>query len=280
MNRQPSPALLLILVVSVAVCSAPLRAEQDPGFGGPAVRDLVVPEFADREVSALIATLDSALLGQQPPPTPEEASYTLWRFVGRLQTGRLTPSQEAAVLDHFHDLGRAHADFRIPLERSGFMVRSLTVGKTAPDAVGQDLHGATFRLREYRGKVVVLSFSAEWCGICRSQYPYYRLMQDLYANWPFAILGVEAGERESIGRLKAQHGLNYRSWWDAPGAEGSEGPLASEWNVLGWPTTYVLDASGVVRFVNLRDEDLLRAVRQLLTDQVDRPQPAAPRQRH
>jgi len=34
--------------------------------------------------------------------------------------------------------------------------------------------------------------------------------------------------------------------------------------VMGWPTTYVLDESGVIRFVNLRKEDLLKAVRQLV----------------
>jgi hypothetical protein len=104
-------------------------------------------------------------------------------------------------------------------------------------------------------------------------------MQDLYANWPFAILGVEASTREAAGSLKAQHGLTYRSWLDEPGVEHGRGPIASAWDVRGWPTTYVLDARGVVRFVNLRDEDLLKGVRQLLAEHVDAASDAAARSR-
>jgi hypothetical protein len=37
--------------------------------------------------------------------------------------------------------------------------------------------------------------------------------------------------------------------------------------VAGWPTTYLLDETGVIRFINLKQEDLLKGVRQLLTDQ-------------
>jgi thiol-disulfide isomerase/thioredoxin len=99
--------------------------------------------------------------------------------VTRLQTGRLTPSQEASVLGHFRTLGRANAVYRNPIERASFMARALTVGRTAPDAAGQDLQANAFRLSECRGKLVVLAFSAEWCAICRTQYPYYRFMQEL-----------------------------------------------------------------------------------------------------
>jgi hypothetical protein len=36
--------------------------------------------------------------------------------------------------------------------------------------------------------------------------------------------------------------------------------------VTGWPTVYVIDPAGVIRFVDLRQEDLLKGVRQLLTE--------------
>ena len=127
-----------------------------------------MPEFADREVDELTAALDSALVGRQPSLSPDEAAYTLWAFVRRLQAGRLTPSQEASVLEHLLELGRASADYRNPAEQASFMVRALTIGKTAPEAAGQDLHGSDFRLSDYRGKVVVLTFSADWCAICRT----------------------------------------------------------------------------------------------------------------
>jgi hypothetical protein len=40
--------------------------------------------------------------------------------------------------------------------------------------------------------------------------------------------------------------------------------------VVGWPASYVIDGDGIIRFVDLRDEDLLKAVRQLTDAQLDR----------
>jgi thiol-disulfide isomerase/thioredoxin len=124
-------------------------------------------------------------------------------------------------------------------------------------------------LSDYRGKVVVLRFSAEWCGICRTLNPYERLMQELYANWPFAILSVETGSsQQAMKKLKTDAGLTYRSWWDALPEGGGSGPIATAWNVGGYPSIYVLDGDGVIRFVDLRYEDLLKAVRQLVNEDI------------
>ncbi|MGZ3415855.1 MAG: hypothetical protein ACXVAT_18715 [Isosphaeraceae bacterium] len=40
----------------------------------------------------------------------------------------------------------------------------------------------------------------------------------------------------------------WRSWWDG-GKTG--GPIASRWDVHGWPTIIVLDETGVIRFKHL-----------------------------
>ncbi len=55
-----------------------------------------------------------------------------------------------------------------------FAVRHLSVGKLAPEVVGRDHEGKLFALAEYRGKVVVLTFSGNWCGPCAGMYPQER----------------------------------------------------------------------------------------------------------
>ena len=44
-----------------------------------------------------------------------------------------------------------------------FDLRQLSIGKEAPQIVGQDVDGRTLTLSDYRGKVVVLTFSGDWC---------------------------------------------------------------------------------------------------------------------
>jgi hypothetical protein len=47
-------------------------------------------------------------------------------------------------------------------------------------------------------------------------------------------------------RAVAHENMTWPSFWN--GKAGSDGPIASAWNVSGWPTVYVLDANGVIRF--------------------------------
>jgi hypothetical protein len=43
-----------------------------------------------------------------------------------------------------------------------FEIRFLSVGKTVPEIEAEDLGGKTFKLSDYRGKVVLLDFWGHW----------------------------------------------------------------------------------------------------------------------
>ena len=265
----------MALGLSVA---APVSAQQLPfGFGPRPEYDLVVPYFTDAELTRLVSTLDALLsVRREPTAWTADAAYTLWEFGRHLQSARLTAAQEARVLRHLDSLAKVHPEIPEVVDKARYMVTSLTIGKTAPDIAGGDLDGLPFKLSDYRGKVVLLLFSGEWCGICRSQYPYERLLQELYRGWPFAIVSVESGtDAAAAKRANSEQGLAFRSWWN--GEARADNTIASSWNVVGWPAAYLIDAQGVIRFVDLRDENLLKGVRQLLLEQQTSATPRAPR---
>ncbi len=268
MNVRQLPGALLVVPVLLQFSSS-LAAQQTVGFKPMATHELAVPAFTDSQVGALMGTLD-ALLSAEPRQTAwtEDSDLTLWNFMERVQAGQLTPDQEARVSDHFTALEHARPAAATALERQRYVLTSLTVGKTAPDIVGTDLNGTEFSLSDYRGKVVVLTFSGDWCGACRAEYPYQRLLLDLYRDRPLALLSVNSDATpEQAKASKTQQGLPYRSWWDGgSGSRNTRGSIATAWGVGGWPTVYVIDENGVIRFVNLRQEDLLRGVRQLMTE--------------
>jgi len=166
------------------------------------------------------------------------------------------------------EVGRADAAAAVaPVKR---VVTTFMVGKTAPDIVGTDLDGKPLRLSEFRGRVVVLTFSAEWCAICRAQAPYEQFLMERYADWPLVMLVVQAGtSRDAAKQSHLANPVAHRVFWDPPKGE-TGGPIATAWNVRGWPAGYVLDGDGVIQFVDLREEDLLKAVRQLVDTQAER----------
>jgi peroxiredoxin len=249
----------------VRVAAEPAQSTAAP-FGKAPSFDVVVPAFSEADVSRFTATLDS-LLSTRPATASSIDDAAIWDVARGLQTGRLSAAQEARVHGALTAAAGRSPSSAALASRIWNMVDTLTVGKTAPDIRGRDLDGTEFRLSDYRGKVVALIFSGEWCGICRTQYPYERLLLELYKNWPFAILGVDSDvDRDATRKAMADRGLTYRTWWDGYLPDNTGGPIATDWDVTGWPTVYVIDPVGVIRFVDLRQEDLLKGVRQLLTD--------------
>ena len=265
------PAIHIFLTIVALACVTPAFGQEPIGFFERPILTIEAPQFTDREVSGLLTTLDALLADERDErdATLQKANIErhLGDFVRQLQRGRLAPSQELRVTRHLDALVVSRPADSPAIAGVRRMVTALLPGKVAPDIVGPDLDGQTFRLSEHRGKVVVLLFSAEWCGICRTLTPYERLMQELYKNWPFSILSVETGSSPAVMKQrKTDESLRYRSWWDERPESGSRGPIASAWNVAGYPAIYVLDGNGVIRFVDVRYEDLLKAVRQLVNE--------------
>jgi thiol-disulfide isomerase/thioredoxin len=142
--------------------------------------------------------------------------------------------------------------------------RHLGIGCVAQDIEGADLDGKTFRLSDYRGKVVVLDFWADWCGYCRQMYPQEKEMVRRLESKPFALLGVNADDDPKVARETVQRrGLNWRSWYDS-GPPSNR--ISRDWHVNAFPNVWVLDHKGVIRFKDLRGPELDAAVNQLVAE--------------
>jgi peroxiredoxin len=142
-----------------------------------------------------------------------------------------------------------------------FAMRHLEVGRVAPEIAGKDHAGASFALSEYRGKVVVLTFSGNWCGPCVGMYPQERELVARLKDKPFAMVSVNTDSTvETLKKAIDKSEITWRCWWDG----GVEGPITSRWGVSSFPTIFVLDKAGVIRFKDVRRAELDKAVESLL----------------
>ena len=94
-------------------------------------------------------------------------------------------------------------------------------------------------------------------------YPHERSLVKRLKNKPFALIGVNSDKDLDYAKKRvAEENISWRSFWNGP--QGTRGPISTEWNVRGWPTIYVLDHNGVIRYKNVRGEAMDEAVDTLL----------------
>jgi len=94
------------------------------------------------------------------------------------------------------------------------------VGDMAPDFTLKYTDGTEFTLSKLRGKVVMLQFTASWCGICRGEMPHIesRIWQPHKDNADFVLVGVDREEpREVVAEYTAKLGTTYPMLLDEKG---------------------------------------------------------------
>jgi hypothetical protein len=75
-------------------------------------------------------------------------------------------------------------------------------------------------------------------------YPHERSLVKKFEGKPFVLLGVNSDEdRNELKEVLKKEKITWRSWFD--GSTG--GPIATKWNLDGWPTLYLLDGKGVIQ---------------------------------
>ena len=146
-----------------------------------------------------------------------------------------------------------------------FGLRNLRVGKEAPDIEAVDLDGTKFKLSDSKGKVRVVVFWASWCGPCMEMVPQERKMVARMKDRPFVLIGINGDEDRAKGKqVAAKNEMVWRSFWN--GSKTATSTLAQDWNVTDWPTVYVIDDLGVIRFKDLHREELDKAVDELVEE--------------
>ncbi len=109
-------------------------------------------------------------------------------------------------------------------------------------------------------------------------YPHERSLVKRLKDKPFALLGVNSDrDKRKLRNRMQEENITWRSFWCGP--LGTRGRIPSQWGVRGWPTIYILDHKGVIRYKGPRGEKMDQAVDTLLAELENRPEGGAKKQK-
>ncbi len=83
---------------------------------------------------------------------------------------------------------------------------------------------------------------------------------------PFALVSISFdAEKKTLTDFLAKEKMPWTHWWN-----GAEGKLMDTLNIEHYPTIFVVDPAGVIRFKEIRGEELEKAVNVLLAEKADK----------
>lgn len=132
--------------------------------------------------------------------------------------------------------------------RAQFLAPGQTAKAPEFSGVTEWINSDPLTMSKLRGKVVLVHFWTNGCYNCVNNYVHYKSWEEKYKGKDVVIVGIHSpettGERD-IERIKAQaqkNGLKF------PIAVDNNMTNWGRWNNRYWPTVYVVDKRGVVRY--------------------------------
>jgi len=128
---------------------------------------------------------------------------------------------------------------------AGTASSAIAPATAAPDFTLHAMGGPNLRLKEQRGRVVMVNFWATWCAPCRQEMPHLNRLYEKYRGAGFVLLGVNVDDDTSkAADVVAKLGVTFPVLLD------TEKSVSKLYDVSTMPSTMIIDRDGKVRYVH------------------------------
>lgn len=141
-------------------------------------------------------------------------------------------------------------------------LKQLGIGQKAFEFSQPDVNGKPVSLSSLKGKYVLVDFWASWCGPCRMEYPFLHKAYNQFKDKNFEIIGVSIDDKKDLWVNSIAE--NKFPWIEVSDLKGRQNEVARLYGVSAIPQSFLLDPKGVIIAKNLRGEDLIDKLKEVL----------------
>jgi thiol-disulfide isomerase/thioredoxin len=146
-------------------------------------------------------------------------ALALWLISSNLNGAQKDNSLDA----QFSDLGIISAQGLVPATETALL----------------DLKDNSYRISDFKGKIVVLNLWATWCPECVREMPSFEKLQNALGTDDFSVVAIDLKEsKEVVERFAQKYGLHFEILLD------QDGEVGQAFNVRSIPTSYILGRNG------------------------------------
>lgn len=148
------------------------------------------------------------------------------------------------------------------IERKVGITKRLSNGQLATNFAQTDDKGKLVSLSDLKGKYVLIDFWASWCGPCREEYPFLKKAYAKFKDKSFEIIGISLDNNKSswLDAIKS----NGFQWIQLSDLKGRENSVAKAYGVSAIPQNFLIDPQGKIISKDLRGEELLVKLAELM----------------
>lgn len=144
------------------------------------------------------------------------------------------------------------------------LMDKIGIGKTAKDFTVETVSGKKITLSEQKRKVILLQFWASWCFPCREEMSNVKKCYAEFKKKGFDVIGISLdNNKEDMMKYLEEVGIE---WELSFSGKGWDDDIVKLYGVNSIPSLWLVDRKGILRYFDVRGEDLRIAIAELVSE--------------